>query len=122
MKAKKITVAERSERMVASMPTHPSAEGYQGAAMTPTEVKQSFDRLPLLITERFNSLIDDIGASPAESISAAIQTGISDKTLANMFADIITGNFASYMKINGKSLYEEIYNIKKVIRSLGGQI
>lgn len=122
MKAKKITAAEQSENSVASLPTHPSAEGYQGVAMTPTEVKQSFDRLPLLITERFNNLIDDISATPSESISAAIQTGISNKTLANMFADIITGNFASYMKINGKSLYEEIYTIKKAIRSLGGQI
>ena len=122
MKAQKITATEQSERTVASLPTHPTAESYQGAAMTPTELKQSFDRLPLLITERFNNLIDDISASPSESISAVIKTGISNKTLYTMFVDITSGNFASYMKVNGKSLYEEIYNIKKAIRELGGQI
>ena len=122
MKTTKITATEQNERTVASLPTHPTAESYQGAAMTPTELKQSFDRLPLLLTERFNALLDDIAATPSESISTIIKTGISNRTLYNMFVDITSGSFASYMKVNGKSLYEEINNIKEAIRELGGQI
>ncbi len=61
MTTKKITSEEISALAVESLPTRPTeSTAFGGRGYTSTEMKAAFDRLPRLIIERFNHLIDDI--------------------------------------------------------------
>ncbi len=106
MNATKILTEEISDLTVASLPTRPTASvSLGGRGYSSTEMKEAFDKLPLFIIERFNALLDDIGALGAESLSGAIKTGLSDgHSLYNLFTDIANGSFASYMTVLEKSL------------------
>lgn len=108
MITEKITDEEMSECCVASLPTRPNAPGaFGGRGFSAQDMKEAFDRLPRLIAERLNSLIDDVHSSGEGSVSAAIPTGISDgHTLAQLFSDIISGAFASYLRVGDYTLEE----------------
>jgi hypothetical protein len=46
---------------ISSLPTRPTAPtAFGGKGYSATEMKEAFDRLPLYVAERLNSLIDDI--------------------------------------------------------------
>ena len=61
MKATKITEAEISDKRVSSLPTRPTApQTLGGIGYTAKEMKDAFDRLPLYIIEKFNTLIDTL--------------------------------------------------------------
>lgn len=63
MNTNNITDSEIEELKVSNLPTRPTApEYYGGANYTAKEMKMAFDRLPLFIIERLNSLIDDVAA------------------------------------------------------------
>ncbi len=124
MKASKITTAEIDSCKVSALPTRPTSTSlYGGSGYSANDMKAAFDKLPLLLVERFNALFDDIMADPELSISAGIQTGIyQGHCLADMFYEITSGGMAAYLDVGGKSLATELYEIKEAIRALGGDI
>ena len=80
MTCKKITDSEISERLVASLPTRPnSPTSFGGRGYSAAEMKSAFDRLGLLIAERFNALLDDI-----QSGSLAAELRVGDYTLEEL--------------------------------------
>lgn len=117
MITEKITDSEIADLRVASLPTRPNApSAFGGRGYSAEQMKTAFDRLPMLIAERLNSLIDDIAAEPESSVSAAILTGISEThTLARLFSDITDGSFATYMRVGDYTL-EEL--LKTLVTSL----
>lgn len=108
MITEKITDAQIAELSVSSLPTRPNApSAFGGRGFSADEMKAAFDRLPRLVAERLNSLIDDISATPDTSVSSDILTGISEAhTLARLFSDITDGSFASYLKVGDYTLEE----------------
>ena len=111
---------------VASLPSRPTApSSFGGKGYTSTEMKEAFDKLPNLIAERLNSLIEDV-SDTANGISASIPTAITaNHTLKNMFYDITSGSFAEYLAVPGGYLSEVLTAISDelaAIRSrLGGE-
>ena len=71
MTAKKILEGEIENLKISSLPTRPTAPiAFGGKGYTTKEMKEAFDRLPLLVIERYNSLLNDISdGSLAEEIS-----------------------------------------------------
>lgn len=125
MKSKKITTAEVASCKVASLPTRPTASAeYGGAGYSASEMKAAFDKLPLLLVERYNALLDDLSTDINGSIVHLMQTGIAQgHTIGDMLYDITSGVFAAYLNVgDGKSLASELYEIKEAIRKLGGEI
>ena len=129
MKAKKISTSEISELKVSSLPTKPTApKSMGGRGYGAKEMKEAFDKLPLFIIERFNALIDDVTSIGEDSLASAIKTGIRDShTLSDVFKDIASGELASYLFVDGKSLVciiadikSELADVKAMLASLQG--
>lgn len=121
MYAQKITDSEISANRIASLPTRPTAStAFGGKGYSAAEMKEAFDKLPLILIDRFNKLIDDIRRFDDEALTGDIPTGIdSGHNLKQMFSDIKGGEFAGYLKVGDESLataianlYNEIENIK----------
>ena len=110
MNATRITDEEITALSVASLPTRPtSPAAFGGGGYTAAEMKSAFDRLPLLLAERYNSLLDDAEALGEGSLAASIPTGIAEEhTLADLFSDVKNGNLASYLTVGEESLYSII--------------
>ena len=82
MTCKKITDSEIIERQIASLPTRPNAPtAFGGRGYSAAQMKEAFDRLPLLIAERLNALLDDITNG---SLAASLKVG--DYTLEELAA------------------------------------
>ena len=115
MKTKKITDAEIEAMKISSLPSRPtSASLYGGEGLSSAEMKAAFDKLPLYVIARLNSLIDDITREGDGSIAESIPTGLDNgHTLAMLFSDIENGNLASYIKIDGRSLDSIIAQISE---------
>ncbi|MBE6532182.1 MAG: hypothetical protein E7676_01580 [Ruminococcaceae bacterium] len=124
MKVQKIFSTDTEDKKISSLPSCPTSQAlYGGMGYSSTDMKNAFDGLSLLIIERFNALLDDICAAPADSISSAIKTGIyAGHTLSQLFSDLQNGNAATYIKVNGNSLASELLTIKEAIRELGGDV
>ena len=122
MKTKKILTEDISYMTVSSLPTRPTSPiALGGRGYSPTEMKAAFDKLPLFIIERLNSLLDDITGENGGSVSDAIKTGFTDThNLASLFEDIRNGNFASYLSVLGKNLSIQIAEILKRLDALEG--
>jgi hypothetical protein len=120
MRSKKILNSEIESRRVASLPTRPTApSAFGGAGMTSTQLKEAFDSLSLLIIERFNLLIGDVTQTGEDSLSGAVPTGISaEHTLADLFADIKNGTFASYLSVGDRSLESTLLSLAERIKKL----
>ena len=110
MNSTKITDAEIDGLSVASLPTRPtSPTAFGGVGYTASELKAVFDRLPMLLVERYNSLIDDAESLGEGSLASSIPTGIDEgHTLADLFSDVSGGNLATYIKVGDESLYSVI--------------
>ena len=125
MNTKKITDAEITPIAISSLPTRPTAStAFGGKGYTAAEMKAAFDKLPLLIIERFNALLDEIESTDG-SFCDSIPTGLDNgHTLGTLFKDIVNGNFAGYVKVFGKSLLAELIDIRAAIdeikTALGG--
>lgn len=106
MKTEIITDSEIADLKISSLPTRPTAPAaFGGRGYTATEMKCAFDKLPLFIVERLNSLINDIVAEPSSSIAVRLLTGLSDgHTLYDMLNEIKSGDFASYLSVLGTTL------------------
>lgn len=120
MKAEKMLTEEVSPLSISSLPTHPTApSGLGGVGYTSQDMKAAFDKLPLLIIERFNALIDDISDTGDESLAASIPTGIGEAhTLYNLFCDIENGNFAAYLTVGDSSLLAKLTELENRIRTI----
>ena len=120
MKATKILKTETDPISVSSLPTRPTAPvALGGAGYSSKELQEAFDKLPLLIAERFNALLDDIESG---ALAEEIGTGIRDgHSLSNLFGDVKNGNFASYLQINGESLATQIASLNLRISRLEGK-
>ena len=120
MITKKITDEEISELSVSSLPTRPTApSAFGGRGYTAAEMKAAFDRLPLLLAERFNQLLDDIRFFGNGSFLDSIPSGVRDgHTLYNLLSELVSGEAAGYIKIAGSSLAETIFSIKEDLESI----
>ena len=119
MKTKKITEKELSPLKIASLPSRPTApSAFGGKGYTSADMKAAFDRLPLFLAERLNSLIDDVG-DYSNGIASAMPTGIADNhTLKNMFSDIILGAFAGYLLVPGGMLSDVLIEMRAEINAI----
>lgn len=115
MKTKKLSDREIQATRISSLPTRPTApSSLGGRGYTSKEMKEAFDRLPLLIIERFNLLLDDIKAVGDESILKEIPTSIKEgHSLYDLISDIKNGNLASYLNVGNTSLAERLAGIEK---------
>lgn len=110
MNTQKIKDSEIADITISSLPSRPTApKSFGGRGYTASEMKAAFDRLPLFIIERLNSLIDDIGGVGEGSLASGVMTGIkSGHSLTDLFSDITSGSLSSYMTVLGQSLAEWI--------------
>lgn len=116
MNSEKILYDELAPLLVSSLPTRPSAStAFGGGGFSPAQLKDAFDKLPMLLVRRYNDLIDDIRSTGDSSLAGEILTGIGDynHSLSNMFSDITNGNFASYLNVGGESLASLLAKIKE---------
>lgn len=120
MKTTKIIEDEIKDLKIASLPTRPTADvGFGGKGYSATDMKAAFDKLPLFIIERFNSLFEDIfeDGGIAEDIPTGIDAG---HTLKELFSDITSGLFATYLTVGGLTLGERLARIEERLLALEG--
>ena len=110
MNTKRITEEEISDILISSLPTRPTAPGsFGGRGYTAKDMKSAFDRLPLYIISRFNSLLSDVARTGEGSLVYEIPTGISDaKTLGELLESITDGGFASLLSLGAETLAERM--------------
>ena len=104
MKAKKIYNSDIEGLLISSLPTRPTLSYSRGGAgYSASDMKAAFDKLPLLIIEKYNNLIDDVHALGDGSLASDIPTGIKDgHTLGALFEDLASGELATYFNFLGK--------------------
>ena len=124
MNTQKILTEEIRDLTVASLPTRPTAsEELGGRGYSAGEMKAAFDKLPLFIIERLNSLIDDIQASGEGSVSDAIKTDIYEgHTLKALFTDITSGALSGYLTVLDSPLSTHIAEIIKRLSEIEGRL
>ena len=111
MKTKRITEEEIAPVKVANLPTNPTSA--RGGSLTPGELKAAFDRLPLLIAERLNSLIDEL---TSEDLPATIMLGESD--LWSFYTRTVSGEVLSDMTLDGSSVAATLRSISDRLEAL----
>ena len=87
-------------------------------------MKEAFDRLPLLIADRLNLLIDAANGLGEDSLAGAMPTGIKDgHTLAELMKELKDGGAASYITVFGTALSTYLgdlrYDLDRVMDALG---
>ena len=122
MNAKKITSEEIASLSVSSLPTRPNApSSLGGRGYGPEDMKAAFDKLPLLLCRRFNSLLSDVEAVGEGSLADAIKTGIDeDYTLRNLFDGIKSGEILDRISLEGVSLTMLLTEILTRLDALDG--
>ncbi len=114
MPIEKITETELKTLGVSALPERPSAPSlYSGKPLTAEELRAAFDRLPTLLAQRFNALVEGAGLydeeDPKDTLAALIATHMSEgHSLEDLFADIKSGVFASRMPVIGTRSLKEI--------------
>ena len=123
MNTKKILTEEISDLTVSSLPTRPTSPiALGGRGYSSAEMKEAFDKLPLFIIDRLNSLIDDLRGEEGGSVSDVISTGITEEhKLSDLFEDVKNGNFCAYLKVLNKSLAVHIAEILERLNNLEGE-
>lgn len=124
MNTYKIIESEIADLKISSLPRRPTAPvAYGGRGYTQDQMKAAFDKLPLLIIERFNSLIDDIEREGEGSVTESIKTGLDENhALKNFFDDVKNGNLASYLVVGDATLIEKIYQLSSELESIKQQL
>lgn len=121
MKTTKITSTEAEPLLIASLPTRPTApSAFGGRGYTATEMKAAFDRLPLLIIERFNELVGDIEDGAA---FASVPTGIDGApTVAELLRAFTAGTLASVITYRDTTLTAFLEALRADVDSLISRI
>ncbi len=116
----KISEKDIKANCVSSLKSNPMAPKHHGGdGLTPKQMREAFDKLPLLIIERLNLLIDAICGSGEKSAAAMIPTGIKEEhTLNDLFSDIKSGDLAAYITVSGTSLSMQICELKERLERL----
>lgn len=106
--------------LVAHLPTRPNAPtSLGGAGYTATDMKCAFDRLPLFLHGRINTLIEDITGENGGSITDVVKTQLFDgHTLKDFFDDVKSGDATSYIKCFDSSLAEYLQKLRSDINAL----
>ena len=120
MNTKPILESEYAPLCIAALPSRPTASSaFGGRGYTATQLKEAFDRLPLLLIRRFNQLLSDIESQDANSLSNTIPTGLeTDHTLAQFFADVKSGTLATYLSVGEQSLFQRITEMSAALDTL----
>ncbi len=119
MSISKILNTEIEENAVSSLSTRPSSPSlYGGRVLSAKELRAAFDKLPILLAERFNALIDALGLYTDEkkgaSLAALVATGIAEgHSLAELFADVTSGRFSTYLSLDGEGSLAEVFGACK---------
>lgn len=112
MKANIITEDEIVNLKIASLPARPTAPtAYGGKGYTAKEMREAFDKLSLLIIERYNMLIDDIQAEGEDSIANSIQLG-SGISLMQFVLAFAEGSALAYIPMGDISLYQYLLRMR----------
>ena len=135
MHIKRIGEQEMREAGIVSLsnkPTSPTTNG--GDGLSPTALKERFDRLPRLVAERLNLLLDAISAMPeledlsGGSIAEGMLTGMfpeerAEHTLGDLLGELLNGTAAAYLGVGGgKCLAEALGECLKAPRvRMGGE-
>ena len=124
MRTTKILDSEIKNLKISSLPSRPTApSSFGGKGYTSKEMKEAFDKLPLLIIERFNMLLDDILDSGDGAISSSINTNLFEgHTLSDFFADLLSGKGAEYISLGDETLEECISRLKSNLEKLNEKI
>ena len=124
MKSKKITDGDINDKKVASLPTRPTAPAaFGGKGYTATELKEAFDSLPLFLVEKYNELIADICGEDGGNIADAVKTGITEThTLAELFLDVVNGNFITYLSAPSGTLAEYLLKLRADVDKLAAKM
>ena len=111
---KKITATELHESSIATLPSRPSLPSlYSGRSLGAKELREAFDKLPHLLAERFNALIESLGlyreGEALENFAEALATGLSEgHSLADLFDDVKSGALCEYMSADGERTLGEV--------------
>lgn len=111
MAIKQITQEQvNASTVTKNMPDRPSQTSVYGQrGMTPYEIKAIYDKLPLLIVEYYNGLVESIpgvsgGVLQEGSLAGKMLTGISPgHSLKDLLGDIRSGLFPTYLTVEGDS-------------------
>ena len=98
MYTKQISTEEVLPLKISALPTRPTAPiAFGGKGYTAKEMKEAFDKLPELIIEHFNSLIEDITSG---SILDGIPTSVEGlATLRDLTVGLTDGALAARMTV-----------------------
>ncbi len=120
MNTQPILESEYAPLCIAALPSRPTASSaFGGRGYTATQLKEAFDRLPLLIIHRFNALLSDIGSTGTGSLASEIPTGLeSGHTLKNLFEDLKSGTLSTYLDVGGRSLYHLLTEMESTLETL----
>ena len=123
MNTKPIPESEYASLRISALPSRPTASSaFGGRGYTASQLKEAFDRLPMLLVARFNSLIADIESEGEGSLADSIPTGLeSNHTLANLFEDVQSGTLATYLQVGDQTLFSALDEIQRELASLSGQ-
>jgi len=118
MPIEQLTESELNAEGVVSLPTRPNGDYSSGGeALSATELKERFDRLPRYIAARLNQLIALVNADPSnkgdEAIADLILTGMfpstaPEHTLADLFSEILNGDLAGYLSVGTGTLADRL--------------
>lgn len=124
MKAKLILRDEIADITISSLPARPTAPKSQGGmGFSSRQMKEAFDKLPLFIIERYNSLIEDVGDVGSDSLAAAIPTGIrKNHTLSSLFSDVTSGELATYLTVFGESIMSHVIRFRTDIDAVNKRL
>lgn len=113
MNTKPINEAEIAELKVSALPTRPTAPGqFGGKGFTASDMKKAFDRLPLYIIERLNSLISDVSREGEGSLVAEIPTSIEEAPrLAQLLSGIKSGELSAFLSLGDETLGERMQRL-----------
>ena len=120
MNTKPILESEYAPLRISALPSRPTASSaFGGRGYTATPLKEAFDRLPLLLIGRFNSLLADIERQGKNSLADAILTGIeSGHTLTRLFEDVQSGTLATYLLVGERPLHDQITEMADTLNAL----
>lgn len=120
MNTKPILESEYTPLRISSLPSRPTASSaFGGRGYTATQLKEAFDRLPLLLIERFNTLLSDIEKQGRGSLADAILTGLeSGHTLTSLFEDVKSGTLSTYLYVGDRPLYDQINEMAEALHTL----
>ncbi len=120
MNTKPISESEYAPLRISSLPSRPTASSaFGGRGYTATQLKEAFDRLPMLLIERFNSLLADIGRQGTGSLADSILTGLeSGHTLTGFFEDVKSGTLSTYLSVGDRSLFDRLTEMAETLNTL----